>query len=1594
MTTRFVQAILAACLLTQVSPLWASTNNVKGIDIVVKKKPGGALAVSTTSDVGGRIRFSLPAAGDYTIVASQIVATSPVGLTLRGNFTSVGTAAAGALVSGANMNGAYLTAAGSAGSQGQIFSVDITTSGPVSFAGNFFSDSDFTASSNHLTFYSVQGGPSPLPQNLWLFNNTTAALNYSAAATSLGTPVTVNLPQPSGSIDAARSTVISVAPSTQGLAAGTYSAILMLTGQMPGAAANVRGTRPQDARVNNELEQVTGITVVVQTPTATNGTIEVDHVMLTSNPAFAGAQTPITYTVYNQAATTQNFTFAVDPATGAATSATITPGQFSLASGASQAVQVTTGTSLGYVITAGSGAVTRVYNVALPGAGTCTPAMLSPVVDQIYTTATSGLPNVVSLQAIDNCGNAYLNFAASVTINYGNRTQLLTVAAAVSSRAVSTTGISGKLAVFPTPCFFNSSYGTSGMTVTVAVQAANPVGGNSLTGSMTMPINYEYNGSAPILQYGRVQDSASFEAVALAPLEFFTVFGTFTGVPTTSAQTVPLGTTLGGLQVLVDGSAVPLYFVNASQANAILPEDLLPGTHQAAVFYNGILSGPQTFMVSDSNPSAFGYNNTAIIVNSQGALVSPSTPMSVGDHVTIYGNGTGLSSVPLTAGVATPLELLPSLSPVTVLVNNQPQQVDYAGFTPTAFSLSQINFTVTSTAPPAAASVVTLPIQLVENGNMGAISSGSFVPSSTTQPVATIVVQEVYPDANYLWFTGPSFYVNNQLINGTTGTLYFLAGTQVPLNVPPDPQTPNGGVQYTFTGWSQGGGPSQTLTVPPGNSIYTANFQANYLLTINGTATTSVSSSNGYYAAGTAVTINGSCPGGAAATGLLIANSIDSPYNDGGSVTYPNPTTIDMTVPLAVTVQCPAPPPLSSCVVPPPGMISWYSLDETLSPSKDISAGGGGANAAWIGNPTPVAGKVGGALSFTSGSQLAQAVNSAEGDIGTGDMSIDAWVKTTSSTGLQQIVSKPGGYFLAMNEGYLTFFYPDQPSGVWEWTDQAFGLGGPTFLADGKWHHVAVTIARTSLTGGSAMYVDGVPILLLDTKNQPWSWSTTTALTIGGGGFPGTNLAVDEVEIFNRALSGAEVGQIFAAGSYGKCKASSTVTDTVTTNPANLNVTIDGHPVTAPQPAAWAPGSSHVLGATSPQLNGVGNTQYTFMPPWTSTVGAITSSGAVASAPSTASTYTANFSTAYQVTLVLNGCAVGQTNPAGLTPTNPVFVAANGTVQVIISAAASLPNVFQNFVVNPPTNATLGAGIVTINPLTGPVTITANCTLPSTVTDIVTTNPANLKVTIDGGNQVTAPQTVSWTPASAHVLGAPSPQLNTPGDTQYTLSTTLPWTTTVGSITSNGAVTSAPATASTYTANFNTAYKVTLTLNGCSSQTNVPGLGPGTSSAFVSAGSALLVNIAPPTGQSITSATLNGTAQSLGGVVSVSVNPVNGPQTIVATCATPPNVVFTLTSRTGGNLSMAVGNTGATTATNVRILSITNITPSTVTYDPVFFSLPVLVPGGTSVPTGASGGFNLLFELNGSTSFTTSFSFLITAIADNEAQFTQTITVP
>ncbi len=68
MTTCVPSILLAAFLATQISPLWASTKDVAGIQMVIKKIPGPALAQVKTRD-NGTFSVHLDTAGTYQVTA-------------------------------------------------------------------------------------------------------------------------------------------------------------------------------------------------------------------------------------------------------------------------------------------------------------------------------------------------------------------------------------------------------------------------------------------------------------------------------------------------------------------------------------------------------------------------------------------------------------------------------------------------------------------------------------------------------------------------------------------------------------------------------------------------------------------------------------------------------------------------------------------------------------------------------------------------------------------------------------------------------------------------------------------------------------------------------------------------------------------------------------------------------------------------------------------------------------------------------------------------------------------------------------------------------------------------------------------------------------------------------------------------------------------------------------------------------------------------------------------------------------------------------------------------------------------------------------
>ncbi|HKF41482.1 MAG TPA: LamG domain-containing protein, partial [Thermoanaerobaculia bacterium] len=226
------------------------------------------------------------------------------------------------------------------------------------------------------------------------------------------------------------------------------------------------------------------------------------------------------------------------------------------------------------------------------------------------------------------------------------------------------------------------------------------------------------------------------------------------------------------------------------------------------------------------------------------------------------------------------------------------------------------------------------------------------------------------------------------------------------------------------------------------------------------------------------------------------------------------------------------------CVAPPSGLLHWWPGDGN---ANDLV---GGYHGTLSGSATFAAGEVGQAFSFdgnTGGVVISRPGGSDNLNFGTGDFTIDAWVKIPAAA--------PGGHRVVFDDGYtgnsiarlsvqdqhVEAFFRDN-------VGNQVVADGATALNDNTWHHLAVV--RTGTTG--LVYVDG----LQDgssTNAALGSIATNCAVALLGGSqtssfcatSPGENLftgQVDEVEVFNRALSASEIQAIHNAGSAGKCR--------------------------------------------------------------------------------------------------------------------------------------------------------------------------------------------------------------------------------------------------------------------------------------------------------------------------------------------------------------------------------------------------------------------------------------------------------------------------
>lgn len=182
----------------------------------------------------------------------------------------------------------------------------------------------------------------------------------------------------------------------------------------------------------------------------------------------------------------------------------------------------------------------------------------------------------------------------------------------------------------------------------------------------------------------------------LAAGSWATAYGDFTGVEQATAPSFPLPNSLGGVRVTVAGVEAPVYFVNASQVNFLIPGATATGLQEVVVITGG---GNRTgsVRVMTAAPGIFlkdqGAPPRGAILNQNNSVNSETNPALRGEVIQIFGTGPGaLSGVPQDG--AAPGAGFNTVSTPEVYIGGVKVPVAFSGLNSLAPGLWQVNATI------------------------------------------------------------------------------------------------------------------------------------------------------------------------------------------------------------------------------------------------------------------------------------------------------------------------------------------------------------------------------------------------------------------------------------------------------------------------------------------------------------------------------------------------------------------------------------------------------------------------------------------------------------------------------------------------------------------------------------------------------------------------------------------------------------------------------------------------------------------------------------------------------------------------------------
>jgi len=522
----------------------------------------------------------------------------------------------------------------------------------------------------------VSPGSNGPAQTIQAQNIGTGALNLTAIVSAPWLAATVGAAQPCAS-GGNNCNPISIALNTSTLAAGSYTGYITLA----------------DPNAIDSPQQITVTINVVGIPAS-----------LTFYVTPTGGPTPTTFApVATQAAVTGTAT----TQSGGNWLLFTSGGIFS----SGYVVQVTAqsgqapGTYTGSVVLTGSNpADNQTINVTLN-------VTSSPIIQPIVTPILLTSANATAAVPFNNIGSGTLTITAATA---SSSTGSFLSASVANANTVSLSAAPGSLS----PGYYTA-------TVTLTSNAAND-------SQISVPVVFTVEkAGTPVIYSAGVTNIANFIAESAAPGEILAVFGDQLAAPGTLAQNPglpPLATTLGGVQVLVNGTPAPLYFASPGQVNFQLPyEATAPQTATIQVVSNGTPGNLRPLTVTPIIPRLLVWQPNVIsggygiVVNQDGSLTLPSPVAGFvthaakpGDTITIYCEALGETTPPAVTGAAASGTTLEAISNVTVTFGGLFEGTQtttaayFAGLTPTAVGLYQVDVTIPANVPLGSAVSITV----------------------------------------------------------------------------------------------------------------------------------------------------------------------------------------------------------------------------------------------------------------------------------------------------------------------------------------------------------------------------------------------------------------------------------------------------------------------------------------------------------------------------------------------------------------------------------------------------------------------------------------------------------------------------------------------------------------------------------------------------------------------------------------------------------------------------------------------------------------------------------------------------------------------